>query len=234
MKGLFSWALLASVQTFATGNICKHWGESHLQPCRFECEYGTVFDYSELLRSAPRGYLTVNGAIHGTVFYFGVCGTVPPVSCQGSQAANPIGIQVWGGSPPSFPADSCAALGKYDTAACSLESGPYGAGIVCRYTGGDGVRKIDIHYRCDRTQTVPSFSIAQSPDDGRYELNIQGLSMCALETAEPPPPLPPPPPPLASSCASWCNRFTCEMEDCGRCPDSVCPMPPFPAPSPGA
>ena len=205
------------------------------QPCRFHCPIspgpGAQFDLSLIDAEARQrgGYLHTDDA-DGHSYHFSSGCSPLATTCAGSASTSPVAIQSWGGAPPHFPSGTCASLGDMSTQGCWVDwRDPQ---LTCRYSGGDSDRSVVVHYKCDPSIVVPQLAAAQATTSPTsYSITITGASVCSGALApRPPPPSPPLPPP--SSCASWCNVWTCELPQCTAC-TSICPhSPPPPRASP--
>ena len=86
--------------------------------CTFECLATPLIRFHlEPLRAAEtQGYLRATDAEEKS-YFFGACGAVSGVTCEGSRIATPAAaVQAWGGAPPTLPSGSVSWL---------LESPPY-------------------------------------------------------------------------------------------------------------
>ena len=131
---------------------------------------------------AVKGYLQAVDA-SGKSYYFGDCGALSGVTCQGTSGSGvPIAIQVYGsGQPPVIPSGSCATLGSAATARnCSLVTGPTkSASMLCKYSGGSRPgTTLDVRYACEPGVPVPHFAAAQQGTTLAYTITVTGAAMC--------------------------------------------------------
>lgn len=114
----------------------------------------------------------------GHDYYFDACGAIKSVTCQGSSAPDPVAVQTWGEpapQPPSFPQDSCGALGADSTQSCHSTNA---SALQCDYSQGDGGRTVSIRYKCAPVATPPT---ASQPDQSvtHYVIDFSGPGGCA-------------------------------------------------------
>ena len=137
-------------------------------PCKFHCP-GQNYDFSVLLPEAPSGYLRAI-ATDGKSYYFGPCGSVSGVTCEGATGGGmPVAVQAWSGMPPTIPSGSCAVLGATSPRNCSVSPSAGGGrpGMLCQYAGGSQGRTVDIRYVCDATVPVTHLAAEQLPGQVR-------------------------------------------------------------------
>ena len=173
-------AFIASV--FFAWQTCKPGAEGN--PCLFQCSGSTIppyrLDLSSLNQSARSGYVQTTDASGNYLYFFGACGTVHGVTCEGvpPPAGPTAAIQSWSGVPPTIQG-TCALLGTTNTANCSLVTatrGGRGPGMRCRYTGGSEGRSVDIHYDCQSSTGM----WAEETAPNKYVITVSGPTMCAV------------------------------------------------------
>jgi len=113
-------------------------------------------------------------------YYFDACGAVTGVTCSGSSVQGGANcIQTYGSpapQPPTFPADSCAALGAFSSQACKQMTPTK---VTCQYTGGDGDRTSEVVYTCGPDYLPPNATQPNpSAVPAHYVINFVGPSAC--------------------------------------------------------
>ena len=110
-------------------------------------------------------------------YYFDACGALSLVTCTGSQTQNPVAIQTWGSDvqPPTFPEESCAALGGMTTQSCHSRNA---SDFACDYKDGDGGRSVTVQYKCTTVASLP-MAVQPDPATSHYVLTFAGPGACA-------------------------------------------------------
>ena len=117
--------------------------------------------------------------LHCKRYFFGACGAVHGVTCDGFPGPE-AAIQAWGGCPPRFDG-TCALLGTTKTANCTLVPATRtGPGMRCRYTGGSEGRSVDVHYNCSSTAGI--HTRAEERPHNEYVITVSGPGMCGHPT----------------------------------------------------